>query len=180
MSHAHVLWVDLDTGHADAARRRVAAFHPGWHLVTSPTPQTAIAPLASQAWDAVVLCLAPSDRELPCLLELCAGHPVLLCLEPAQEALAARAFRCGLGDYVLRQPDGVAHLGELCSRLGALLQDAKGQGQGQPLRMVDDGIEVDPASGAAAEADDLPDFLSGDGEEDPADDEEEQHMVAAE
>ena len=137
MNHAHVLWVDLDTGHADAARRRVAAFHPGWHLVTSPTPQTAIAPLASQAWDAVVLCLAPSDRELPCLLELCAGHPVLLCLEPAQEALAARAFRCGLGDYVLRQPDGVAHLGELCSRLGALLQDAKGQGQGQPLRMVD-------------------------------------------
>ena len=50
----------------------------------------------------------------------------------------------------------------------------------EPLRMVDDGIEVDPASGAAAEADDLPDFLSGDGEDDPADDEEEQHMVAAE
>jgi len=45
---------------------------------------------------------------------------------------------------------------------------------------MDDGIEVDPASGAAAEADDLPDFLSGDGEDDPADDEEDQHMVAAE
>ena len=42
----------------------------------------------------------------------------------------------------------------------------------EPLRMVDDGIEVDPASGAAAEADDLPDFLTGDGEDDPADDEE--------
>ena len=40
----------------------------------------------------------------------------------------------------------------------------------EPLRMVDDGIEVDPASGAAAEADDLPDFLTGDGEDDPADD----------
>jgi ParB family chromosome partitioning protein len=50
----------------------------------------------------------------------------------------------------------------------------------EPLRMVDECIEVDPASGAAAEADDLPDFLSGDGEDDPADDEEEQHMVAAE
>jgi len=50
----------------------------------------------------------------------------------------------------------------------------------EPLRMVDDGIEVDPASGAAAEVDDLPDFLSSDGEDDPADDEEEQHMVAAE
>ena len=46
--------------------------------------------------------------------------------------------------------------------------------------MVDECSEVDPASGAAAEADDLPDFLSGDGEDDPADDEEEQHMVAAE
>ena len=47
-------------------------------------------------------------------------------------------------------------------------------------RMVDEGIDVDPASAAAAEADDLPDFLSGDGEDDPADEEEEQHMVAAE
>ena len=46
--------------------------------------------------------------------------------------------------------------------------------------MVDEGIDVDPASAAAAEADDLPDFLSGDGEDDPADEEEEQHMVAAE
>ena len=46
--------------------------------------------------------------------------------------------------------------------------------------MVDDGIEVDPTWGAAAEVDDLPDFLSSDGEDDPADDEEEQHMVAAE
>ncbi len=50
----------------------------------------------------------------------------------------------------------------------------------EPLRMVDEGIEVDPATDATAEADDLPDFLSGDGEDDPADDEEEQHMVAAE
>jgi ParB family chromosome partitioning protein len=30
------------------------------------------------------------------------------------------------------------------------------------------------------EGGDLPDFLSGDGEDDPADEEEEQHMVAAE
>jgi diguanylate cyclase (GGDEF)-like protein/PAS domain S-box-containing protein len=47
---------------------------------------------------------------------------VLLCIEPAQEALAARAFRCGLGDYVLRDADGTAHLGELLHRLEALMQ----------------------------------------------------------
>ena len=50
----------------------------------------------------------------------------------------------------------------------------------EPLRMVDDGIGTDPAAGTDVEADDLPDFLSGDGKDDPADDEEEQHMVAAE
>ena len=46
--------------------------------------------------------------------------------------------------------------------------------------MVDADIEADMAQTPDAEADDLPDFLSGDGEDDLADDEEDQHMVAAE
>ncbi|MFN4121498.1 putative bifunctional diguanylate cyclase/phosphodiesterase [Acidovorax sp.] len=137
MTGAGVLWVDSDTLHAAAARRMIAGRHPDWRVVHSPTPETALAPLASQAWAAVVLCLRPSVQELPSLLELCAGRPVFMCIDAAQEALAARAFRCGLGDYVLRdsEPDGVAHLSELLHRLAALIHSA--QGKGQPVRMVD-------------------------------------------
>ena len=135
MNGVGILWVDIDTQHAAAARRLIAARYPDWRVVNSPTPETAKAPLASQAWDAVVLCLKPSDQELPGLLELCAGRPVLMCIDAAQEALAARAFRCGLGDYVLREADGAAHLSELLNRLVALVQGA--QGRGQPVRMVD-------------------------------------------
>ena len=135
MNGVGILWVDIDTQHAAAARRLMATRYPDWRVVNSPTPETAKAPLASQAWDAVVLCLKPTDQELPGLLELCAGRPVLMCIDAAQEALAARAFRCGLGDYVLREADGVAHLSELLNRLVALVQGAKGQGQ--PVRMVD-------------------------------------------
>ncbi len=122
MSGTAVLWVDSDTRHAAAARKLITQNHPAWRVVHSPTPETALAPLASQAWQAVVLCLKPGVQELPSVLELCAGRPVLLCIEPAQEALAARAFRCGLGDYVLRDADGTAHLGELLHRLEALMQ----------------------------------------------------------
>jgi len=135
MSGPGVLWVDSDTQHAAVARRLIAASHPGWRVVNSPTPETAMAPLASQAWDAVVLCLRSSVQELPDVLELCAGRPVLMCIDPAQEALAARAFRCGLGDYVLRSADGTAHLGELLHRLAALIQGASGPHQS--VRMVD-------------------------------------------
>jgi DNA-binding NarL/FixJ family response regulator len=135
MNGVGILWVDIDTQHAAAARRLMATRYPDWRVVNSPTPETAKAPLASQAWDAVVLCLKPTDQELPGLLELCAGRPVLMCIDAVQEALAARAFRCGLGDYVLREADGVAHLSELLNRLVALVQGAKGQGQ--PVRMVD-------------------------------------------
>jgi diguanylate cyclase (GGDEF)-like protein/PAS domain S-box-containing protein len=117
-----VLWVDSDPQHAATARHLIEQNHAGWRIVHSPTPETALAPLASQAWQAVVLCLKPGVQELPSVLELCAGRPVLLCIEPAQEALAARAFRCGLGDYVLRDADGTAHLGELLHRLEALMQ----------------------------------------------------------
>ena len=122
MSGTAVLWVDSDTRHAAAARKLITQNHPAWRVAHSPTPETALAPLASQAWQAVVLCLKPGVQELPSVLELCAGRPVLLCIEPAQEALAARAFRCGLGDYVLRDADGTAHLGELLHRLEALMQ----------------------------------------------------------
>ncbi|WP_422845750.1 putative bifunctional diguanylate cyclase/phosphodiesterase [Acidovorax sp. M2(2025)] len=121
MSTAAVLWVDSDTQHAGAARHWMAQRHPGWRVVHSPTSEAAAAPLASQPWQAVVLCLRPGALALPSMLELCAGCPVLLCLEPAQEALAARAFRYGLGDYVLRAADGVSHLGELLHRLEALM-----------------------------------------------------------
>ncbi len=49
----------------------------------------------------------------------------------------------------------------------------------EPLRMIDPGAETDAVASADVEADDLPEFLAGDGEdEDLA--EEEQHMVAAE
>jgi len=87
------------------------------------------------------------------------------------------AVREGAGD---RAANLIGHLkkGDMAKEAERLL--AETGWLPEPLRMMDDGIEVDPVSGAAAEADDLPDFLSGDGEDDPADDEEDQHMVAAE
>ena len=135
MTEPGILWVDSDTQHAAAARHLIATRYPGWRVVNSPTPEAARAPLASQAWGAVVLCLKPSVQDLPGVLELCAGRPVLMCIDAHQEALAARAFRCGLGDYMVREADGVAHLPELLHRLAVLLQGA--QGKGQPVRMVD-------------------------------------------
>ncbi|RYF59049.1 MAG: PAS domain S-box protein, partial [Comamonadaceae bacterium] len=147
MSAPDILWVDSDTQHAAVARRMMASHHPDWRVVNSPTPDTAKAPLASHAWDAVVLCLKPSVTDLPGVLELCAARPVLMCIDAHQEALAARAFRCGLGDYIVRDVDGVAHLGELMHRLVALLHRTQGQvrvrvqpqaqPQPQPVRMVD-------------------------------------------
>ncbi|MFC5386864.1 ParB/RepB/Spo0J family partition protein [Aquamicrobium segne] len=87
------------------------------------------------------------------------------------------AVREGAGE---RAADLIGHLkkGDMAKEAERLLADTGWLPE--PLRMVDDGIEVDPASAAAAEVDDLPDFLSDDGEDNPADDEEEQHMVAAE
>ena len=135
MTPASVLWIDLDTQHAAAARRLIASRFPAWRVVNTPTSETAVAPLASQAWDAVVLCLRPSDQDLPGVLELCAGRPVLMCMVASQEALAARAFRCGLGDYVVREVDDVSHLNELLKRLEALMQ--KTQAPDHPVRVVD-------------------------------------------
>ncbi|ABM57111.1 putative bifunctional diguanylate cyclase/phosphodiesterase [Verminephrobacter eiseniae] len=128
MKTAAILWVDCDTQHAAAAQQLISAQHPGWRLLHSPAPGQ-----ASRAWDAMVLCLDPAARELPDLREPCATHPVLLCLDAAQEALAARAFRDGLGDYLLRAADGQAHLAELMQRLAALLrQRLAAQAPGAP------------------------------------------------
>jgi len=87
------------------------------------------------------------------------------------------AVREGAGD---RAAELIGHLkkGDMAKEAERLLTDTGWLPE--PLRMVDDGAEVDLAS-TEGDADDLPDFLAGDGEEDdPADDEEEQHMVAAE
>ncbi|WP_247644287.1 Spo0J and enkurin domain-containing protein [Brucella anthropi] len=87
------------------------------------------------------------------------------------------AVREGAGD---RAAELIGHLkkGDMAKEAERLLADTGWLPE--PLRMVDDGIDADPTTGTDREADELPDFLSGDGEDDPADDEEEQHMVAAE
>lgn len=88
------------------------------------------------------------------------------------------AVREGAGD---RAAELIGHLkkGDMAKEAERLLADTGWLPE--PLRVVDADIEADVAQATDAEADDLPDFLSGDGEEDdPADDEEEQHMVAAE
>ncbi|WP_249127128.1 Spo0J and enkurin domain-containing protein [Brucella oryzae] len=87
------------------------------------------------------------------------------------------AVREGAGD---RAAELIGHLkkGDMAKEAERLLADAGWLPE--PLRMVDDDIDADPTTGTDREADELPDFLSGDGEDDPADDEEEQHMVAAE
>jgi ParB family chromosome partitioning protein len=87
------------------------------------------------------------------------------------------AVREGAGD---RAAELIGHLkkGDMAKEAERLLADTGWLPE--PLRMVDDGIDADPTTGTDREADELPDFLSGDGEDDPADDKEEQHMVAAE
>ncbi|WP_440110475.1 EAL domain-containing protein [Acidovorax sp. BL-A-41-H1] len=123
MSAAAVLWVDGDTAHAANARQFLAQRHPQWRVVHSTTPEASAAAFASHTWDAVVLCLDPATLSLPVLLELFAGSAVLMCAGVSQEALAARAFRIGLGDYVLRGQGGEhAHLPELAWRLEELVQ----------------------------------------------------------
>jgi PAS domain S-box-containing protein len=142
-----VLWIDEDWAHAQAAQALLASTLPECRVVHGTCAADAAGALASQAWRAVVLCLPPTATDVAGPLALCAGHPVLLCVSAAQEALAARGFRCGLGDYVLRaqvpmDADGAhcapnaaahAHLPELLQRLAALLQQpAVPQGPEQP------------------------------------------------
>ncbi len=50
----------------------------------------------------------------------------------------------------------------------------------EPLRMIDPSAETDAMASADVEADDLPEFLARDGEDEDLVEEEEQHMVAAE
>ncbi|MBB5221060.1 ParB family chromosome partitioning protein [Amaricoccus macauensis] len=87
------------------------------------------------------------------------------------------AVREGAGD---RAAELIGHLkkGDMAKEAERLLADTGWLPE--PLRMVEADIEVDVAQTPDAEVDDLPDFLSGDGEDDPTDDEEDQHMVAAE
>ena len=87
------------------------------------------------------------------------------------------AVREGAGD---RAAELIGHLkkGDMAKEAERLLADTGWLPE--PLRMVESDIEVDVAQAADAEADALPDFLSGDGQDDPTDDEEDQHMLAAE
>ena len=50
----------------------------------------------------------------------------------------------------------------------------------EPLRMIDPGAETDAMASADVDADDLPEFLAGDSEDEDLAEEEQQHMVAAE
>ena len=136
-----VLWIDEDWAHAQAAQALLASTLPECRVVHGTCAADAAGALASRAWRAVVLCLPPAATDVAGPLAQCAGHPVLLCVSAAQEALAARGFRCGLGDYVLRaqvplDADGAAahaHLPELLQRLAALLQQpVVPQGPEQP------------------------------------------------
>ena len=72
----------------------------------------------------------------------------------------------------------------------SLLQQGKGQEAErllaetgwlpEPLRMVDRDADIAMDAGVNTEADDLPEFLAGDGEDEDATEDEEQPMVAAE
>lgn len=87
------------------------------------------------------------------------------------------AVREGAGE---RATELIGHLkkGDMAKEAERLLADTGWLPE--PLRLVDEAAEVDLTS-TEGDADDLPDFLSGDAEEDdPADDEQEQHVVAAE
>ena len=87
------------------------------------------------------------------------------------------AVREGAGE---RATELIGHLkkGDMAKEAERLLADTGWLPE--PLRLVDQAAEVDLIS-TEGDADDLPDFLSGDAEEnDPADDEQEQNVVAAE
>ncbi|MBY0410286.1 MAG: EAL domain-containing protein [Burkholderiaceae bacterium] len=124
-SKTDILWIDTDVQHLAAAQRVLAARECGWSVVWCAPSDDALALLSGQAWVAVVMCLPPTGSSPLDLQMLCTEAPVLLCLHAAQEALAARAFRWGLGDYVLRAPDDAAHLDELIDRVQALVRSAK-------------------------------------------------------
>ncbi len=116
-----IAWIDADAQHARRALELLALGDLGWMVMGVARPDAGAAP--QQGWSAAVLCLEDADRSLPEWVRQPAHWALLLCLTPAQEALAARALRgrSGLGDYVLRVP-GRDHMPELLERLKALVR----------------------------------------------------------
>jgi len=87
------------------------------------------------------------------------------------------AVREGAGE---RAAELIGHLkkGDMAKEAERLLADASWLPE--PLRMVEHGVDIDLTPLTEGEADDLPDFLAADDGEDPSDDEDEPHVVAAE
>jgi len=86
------------------------------------------------------------------------------------------AVREGAGD---RAAELIGHLkkGDMAKEAERLLADTGWLPE--PLRMVEDGVDVDLTPPTEGEVDNLPDFLAGDDGEEPTDDEDEAHVVAA-
>lgn len=87
------------------------------------------------------------------------------------------AVREGAGE---RAAELIGHLkkGDMAKEAERLMADTRWLPG--PLRMVEEGVDVDLTPLTESEADDLPDFLAGDDGDEPADDEDEPHVVAAE
>ena len=86
------------------------------------------------------------------------------------------AVREGAGE---RAAELIGHFkkGDMAKEAERLLADTRWLPE--PLRMVEEGVDVDLTPLTEGEVDDLPDFLAGDDGEEPADDEDEPHVVAA-
>jgi len=117
-----IAWIDPDPAHARRALQLLALRDRGWLVMPVPRPDAGATAL--QDWSAVVLCLGEGERQLPDWVS--AGRwPLLLCLPPDGEALAAPVLRTAsragcLADYVLRGGEG-DHLPELVRQLDLLL-----------------------------------------------------------
>ncbi|GKS96888.1 EAL domain-containing protein [Acidovorax sp. SUPP2825] len=120
-------WVGTGAAPARAAMRWLSSHRPDWEVSPADfaagcdgvarSPAFAV----PEACQALVLDLERGATALPDWAAQARTQPLVLCLDPAQEALAARALRLGPGDYVLRA-EGGAHLPQLAQRLAALLQ----------------------------------------------------------
>lgn len=115
-----IAWIDPDAAHARRALRLLSLSRKDWLAMRVPRPDFGMAP--KQGWDALVLCLARGASDVPDWLASLRRWPLLLCLYPEQEALAARLLRQGgSADYVLRH-DGQDHVPEVLERLGNLVE----------------------------------------------------------
>ncbi|MDA8444652.1 PAS domain S-box-containing protein/diguanylate cyclase (GGDEF) domain-containing protein [Paracidovorax valerianellae] len=125
MARARIGWIDSLAASAPADREWLVRHWPDWDVRDLPgladRPGSPLQPPAAFDGDALVLCLPRDAISLPGWVTKARDRPLMLCLEPAQETLAARALRHGPGDYVLRA-DGNAHLPELAQRLAVLLE----------------------------------------------------------